>query len=52
MLEPYLGVNREAWDPMFRDLDSEEYRLLRVEPETVVARDQSYQPSVTESNAR
>jgi hypothetical protein len=45
LLEPYLGADQSEWDPMFRDLDPEEYRLLRVEPETVVARDQSYQSS-------
>jgi nitroimidazol reductase NimA-like FMN-containing flavoprotein (pyridoxamine 5'-phosphate oxidase superfamily) len=38
----YLGADREAWPAMFTDLEADAYRLIRVDPETVVARDQSY----------
>ena len=42
LFEKYLGDDREAWPEMFRVLDAESYRLIRFDPETVVARDQSY----------
>ena len=42
LFEKYLGDDREAWPETFRGLDAESYRLTRVNPETVVARDQSY----------
>lgn len=38
----YLGDEEAEWDERFCDLDPGDYRLVRVEPETVVARDQSY----------
>ena len=48
LLIPYIGDDREAWDPMFRAVlaEPEEFLLVRVEPETIVARDQSYTPSL------
>jgi hypothetical protein len=42
LFEKYLGDDREAWPEMFRGLEADEYRLVRFDPETVVARDQSY----------
>lgn len=42
LLEKYLGADESGWPEMFRGLDPEGYRLIAVEPETVVARDQSY----------
>ena len=38
----YLGDHPADWPAMFLELDAENYRLIRVDPETVVARDQSY----------
>lgn len=46
LLERYLGDDRNEWDEMFVGLDGDEYRLIRVEPETIVARDQSYDGSL------
>ncbi len=43
---PYLGPDRDAWDPMFEPEVSEGKRLIKFDPETVVARDQSYQGSL------
>lgn len=42
LLSKYLGPTREEWPEMFFGLDPAEYRLIEFEPETVVARDQSY----------
>lgn len=42
LLRRYLGDDEAEWDERFCDLDPEDYRLVRVDPETVVARDQSY----------
>ena len=42
LLAKYLGPDREQWPDRFSGLDAEGYRLIRVEPATVVARDQSY----------
>ena len=42
LFDKYLGDDREAWPETFRGLDAESYRLIRFDPETVVARDQSY----------
>lgn len=42
LFEKYLGETRSEWPEMFVGLDTEAYRLIRFEPETVVARDQSY----------
>lgn len=46
LLERYLGPDREEWDPMFHDLDPDRWGLIRFEPDTVVARDQSYAGSL------
>jgi predicted pyridoxine 5'-phosphate oxidase superfamily flavin-nucleotide-binding protein len=46
LLARYLGDDRAAWDERFVGLDPDRWRLLRVEPETVVARDQSFEPSL------
>jgi hypothetical protein len=46
LLEGYLGPDREEWDPMFAPEDGDGKRLLRFDPETVVARDQSYRGSL------
>lgn len=45
LLRRYLGDDKSEWDEMFIDLNEEKYRLIHFEPETVVARDQSYSPS-------
>lgn len=42
LLEKYLGPRKDEWPEMFLGLDPEEYRLIEFEPETIVARDQSY----------
>jgi hypothetical protein len=48
LLMRYIGYDREAWDPIFRAVlaEPEEFLLVRVEPETIVTRDQSYTPSL------
>jgi nitroimidazol reductase NimA-like FMN-containing flavoprotein (pyridoxamine 5'-phosphate oxidase superfamily) len=48
LLVRYIGENRRNWDPMFRAVfeTPDEHLLVRVEPETIVARDQSYMPSL------
>jgi hypothetical protein len=38
----YLGAERDRWPDRFAELDPADYRLIRVDPDTVVARDQSY----------
>jgi hypothetical protein len=45
LLARYLGPDVDAWDARFRDTlrDRANYAFVRVEPETVVARDQSYE---------
>ena len=42
----YLGEDESAWDPAFVDLDDDRWGFLRFDPETVVARDQSFAPSL------
>ena len=42
LFEKYLGDDREAWPETFRGLEADKYRLVRFDPETAVARDQSY----------
>ncbi|WP_238709430.1 hypothetical protein [Natronorubrum halophilum] len=42
LLGKYLGDDRLEWPEMFVGLDPDGYRLIEFEPETVVARDQSY----------
>lgn len=46
LLVRYLGPDREEWDPMFHDLNPDRWGLIRIEPDTVVARDQSYAGSL------
>lgn len=46
LLERYLGPDREKWDARFTSLDSGRWGLIRFDPETVVARDQSFAPSL------
>lgn len=45
-LTRYLGPDEEAWDPMFHGLDPDRWRFIKFEPATVVARNQSYRPSL------
>ena len=40
--ETYLGDDRGGWPETFRRLEADKYRLVRFDPETAVARDQSY----------
>lgn len=42
LFENYLGEQKSEWPDMFLDFDTDEYRLIKFNPETVVARDQSY----------
>jgi hypothetical protein len=42
LFEKYLGEDRTDWPEMFVEFDTSGYRLLALEPETIVARDQSY----------
>lgn len=42
LFQKYLGNDRGEWPEMFIEFDTEDYRLIRFEPETLVARDQSY----------
>lgn len=46
-LTRYLGPDSDAWDPMFHGLDPDRWHLIRVDPETVVARDQTYAGSLS-----
>ena len=46
LLRRYLGDNPDDWDPRFADLDPERWSFIEFSPETVVARDQSFVPSV------
>lgn len=46
LLERYLGPDPEEWDPRFAGLDEERWSFIKFEPETVVARDQSFSPSL------
>lgn len=46
LLERYLGPRPEEWDSRFVDLDSDRWAFLRFDPDTVVARDQSFAPSL------
>ena len=43
LLEKYLGDERAEWPERFVGLETDDYRLIRFVPETIVARDQSYQ---------
>jgi hypothetical protein len=42
LFQKYLGKKKANWPEMFIDFDTDNYRLIKFEPETVVARDQSY----------
>ena len=42
LFQKYLGEHQTEWPTRFVELDPDNYRLIRFEPETVVARDQSY----------
>jgi hypothetical protein len=42
LLGRYLGENENGWPDRFRDLSVEDHAILRFNPSTVVARDQSY----------
>lgn len=42
LLIKYLGTEQGEWPDRFTLLDPDSYRLIRFEPQTVVARDQSY----------
>ena len=46
LLERYLGSDRDAWDDRFVDIEPDRWGLIRFEPETVVARDQSFVPTL------
>lgn len=45
LLSRYLGPDQAAWDGRFRGPWDDRWRLLQVEPTTVLARDQSYEVS-------
>jgi len=47
LLHRYLGTQEDEWDAQrfIEPLDDPDNVFIRFEPETVVARDQSYQPS-------
>lgn len=44
----YLGQDQSEWDQAFVDLDDDRWGFLRFDPDTVVARDQSFAPSPDE----
>lgn len=46
LLRTYLGDDPDQWDPRFVDLDPDRWSFVRFRPETVVARDQSFAPSL------
>ena len=46
LLRRYLGEDTEEWDPGFVDLDDDRWAFIEFRPETVVARDQSFAPSL------
>lgn len=46
LLRRYLGAQKESWDPAFIDLDPDRWQFIRFDPETIVARDQSFSPSL------
>lgn len=48
-LTRYLGGDEDQWDPMFHDLDTDRWKFLAFTPETIVARNQSYQPSLPDN---
>lgn len=46
LLRRYLGEETDEWDSRFADLDDERWAFVEFTPETVVARDQSFSPSL------
>ena len=46
LLRRYLGSDEERWDEGFVGLDPSMWGLVRFDPATVVARDQSFSPSL------
>lgn len=48
LLRRYLGSEMNEWDSRFSDLDSERWSLIRFEPATVVMRDQSISPTLSD----
>jgi nitroimidazol reductase NimA-like FMN-containing flavoprotein (pyridoxamine 5'-phosphate oxidase superfamily) len=46
LLRRYLGEDTDEWDPGFVDLDDDRWAFIEFRPETVVARDQSFAPSL------
>ncbi|SDJ19464.1 hypothetical protein SAMN05216226_10171 [Halovenus aranensis] len=46
LLRRYLGEETDEWDPRFADLDGDRWSFIEFTPETVVARDQSFAPSL------
>lgn len=46
LLTKYLGPDRDDWDERFLGLDAERWKFVCLSPETVVARDQSFSPSL------
>lgn len=47
LLQRYLGAETEAWDEGFHDLSHDRWQFIRFTPRTVVARDQSFTPSLS-----
>ena len=46
LLRRYLGDQEDAWDPRFvESMEDRDNVLIRFEPDTAVARDQSYSPA-------
>ncbi|WP_202410201.1 pyridoxamine 5'-phosphate oxidase family protein [Pontibacillus yanchengensis] len=45
LLRKYLGINEGSWDERFKHLGDSNI-LIKVVPETVVVRDQSFEPSI------
>jgi hypothetical protein len=46
LLRRYLGEDTDEWDPRFADLDDDRWSFIEFAPATVVARDQSFSPSL------
>jgi len=46
LLRRYLGEDTDEWDPGFVGLDHDRWSFIEFEPDTVVARDQSFSPSL------
>lgn len=44
ILARYLGDDEDRWPERFTDLPPDDHAMIRFDPATVVARDQSYQP--------